>query len=122
MSASPSYDPAAQFARLSELATANIEMMREANAVMAEGLRDITQEMASLAQISMDSAAAAGKAALAARSLQAVVAVHTDYTRASLERLKAHATRLGEMSLKLLTDSFGPLRSRATAAIMKKAG
>jgi phasin family protein len=117
----PSFDPAVQLTKLNHIAAANLDLMRQANIALLKGMGHISREIACLSKASFESAAEAGKAALAAKSLRDVVAVNADYTRMALERLSADTARLGEMGLRVMTDAFAPIRGRVTASVMKKA-
>lgn len=94
---------------------ANLDALVQASAVFTKGVEEFSKEMASLARTSLDTSAAATRAAFAAKTVKDVVEVQTDFTRTSLETLLANWARFGELGVRLATDTASPLAARANA-------
>ena len=103
---------------------ANLEAFVQANKLFTTGIETLSKEVVSLAQSSLESSTAATKAMFAAKTIKDVVELQTDFAKTSFEKLVANSTKIGEMTVKLATDSAAPIGARVTAAsekVMKKA-
>lgn len=103
---------------------ANLEAFVQANKLFTSGIESLSKEVVSLAQSSLESSTAATKAMFAAKTLKDVVELQADFAKTSFEKMVANSTKLGEMTVKLATDSAAPIGARVTAAsekVMKKA-
>ena len=103
---------------------ANLEAFVQANKLFTSGIETLSKEVVSLAQSSLESSTAATKAMFAAKTIKDVVELQTDFAKTSFEKLVANSTKIGEMTVKLATDSAAPIGARVTAAsekAMKKA-
>ena len=109
------YDEIAAFGK------ANIDALLQANSVFTKGVEEFSKEFISLTQAQMESAAAAAKAILAAKTLKDVVELNAEFTKSHFDTMMANSTKLGELGAKLATDSFAPIRARVTAAVEKAA-
>jgi len=98
---------------------ANLEAFVQANTLFAKGIESLSKEVVSLAQSSLESSTAATKAIFAAKTLKDVVELQADFAKTSFEKLVANSTKIGEMTVKLATDSAAPLGARVTAASEK---
>jgi phasin family protein len=98
---------------------ANLEAFVQANTLFAKGIESLSKEVVSLAQSSLESSTAATKAIFAAKTLKDVVELQADFAKTSFEKLVANSTKLGEMTVKLATDSTAPIGARVTAASEK---
>lgn len=96
---------------------ANLDAFIQANAVLAKGFEEISREVLGLAQASFESATAATKAILAAKTLKDVVELNADFTKSQYETLVANSTKLGEMAVKLATETAAPISARVTHAV-----
>jgi phasin family protein len=98
---------------------ANLEAFVQANTLFAKGIESLSKEVVSLAQSSLESSTAATKAMFAAKTLKDVVELQADFAKTSFEKMVANSTKLGEMTVKLATDSAAPIGARVTAASEK---
>lgn len=101
------------------ISKANLDALVQANKVFAKGVEDISKEVLSLTQSSIESAATAAKAIFAAKTLKDVVELNTAFTRTHFDQLVANSTKLSEMSVKLATDAFAPITARVNGAVEK---
>jgi len=98
---------------------ANLEAFVQANKLFTSGIETLSKEVVSLAQSSLESSTAATKAMFAAKTIKDVVELQTDFAKTSFEKLVANSTKIGEMTVKLATDSAAPIGARVTAASEK---
>lgn len=103
------------FDEITTFGQANIDALIQTNAVFTRGVEELSKEIANLAQTSLETGAAAAKATFAAKTVKDVVAVQTDFTKTSLEKLFANWARFGELGVKLATETASPLAARANA-------
>jgi phasin family protein len=94
---------------------ANLEAFVQANTLFAKGIEELSKEVVSLAQSSLESSTAATKAIFAAKTLKDVVELQADFAKTSFEKLVANSTKLGELTVKIATDSAAPIGARVTA-------
>jgi phasin family protein len=104
---------------LTAISKANIDALVRANQVFAKGVEEISKEMLSLTQSSLESAATAAKAIFGAKTLKDVVELNADFTRTHFDKLVSNSTKLGEMSVKLATDTLAPITARVNVAVEK---
>jgi hypothetical protein len=97
----------------------NIDALIQANQVFAKAMEEMGKEIAALAQAELERVAAASREALAAKSVEEVLKVQTDFATASLKRLLATSTKLGELNVKLATDTVVPITTKVTTALEK---
>jgi len=98
---------------------ANLEAFVQANTLFAKGVEELSKEVVSLAQSSLETSTAATKAIFAAKTLKDVIELQADFAKTSFEKLVANSTKLGELTVKLATDSAAPIGARVTAASEK---
>ena len=96
---------------------ANLDAFVEANSIFVKGVEEISKELLSLTRSSVEQAAAAASAILAAKTLKDVVELNTDFAKTQYEKLIANTTRIGELSVKLATESSAPLTARANRVV-----
>jgi phasin family protein len=104
------------FKEMFALHQANIEALFQANTVLANGFQEVGKHVATLIQVECERAAAAGNAALAAKSVPDAITVNTDYAKVGLEQLMANTTTLRELGIKVAQDAVAPIRARVTVA------
>jgi phasin family protein len=99
----------------------NIDALTRTNQVFIKAIQEIGKEVAALTQAELERAAAATRAALAAKTFREVVEVQTAFATASIERLLNTSTKLGELNVKLATDTAVPITTKVSAALEKAA-
>jgi phasin family protein len=114
--------PAGIFAGYEELAGLgheNFAAVLRANAAFSEGMEAIGKEVMGYARNSLENAAEAATALLAAKTLEDLVQLNSDFAKASFERMVARSTRLSEMSVKMANEALAPLGDRVEATFQK---
>ena len=96
---------------------ANFEALAQAQSVFAKGFQEISKELVAQAQSHLESNAAGSKSAFAAKTFKDAAEINVDGAKASIERLVAGATRLGELSMEVSSKAMTPVASRAAAAV-----
>jgi phasin family protein len=112
------------FEDITAFGKANLEAFVQANQLFAKGFESLSKEVVSLAQSSLESSTAATKAMFAAKTLKEAAELQADFAKTSFEKMVANSTKIGELTVKLATDSAAPIGARVTAAsekIVKKA-
>ena len=100
------------YEELTAFGKANIEALVEANSIFVKGVEEISKEVFSLTRSSLEHAAAATSAILAAKTLQDLVELNADFAKSQYEKLLANSTRIGELTVKLATESSAPITAR----------
>ncbi len=103
------------FDDLATFGQANFDALVQANALFTKGVEEFSKEIAGAARTSLETSAAAARAAFAAKTVKDVIEVQTDFTKTSFEKLVANWARFGELGMKLATDAASPLAARANA-------
>ena len=103
------------FDDLATFGQANFDALVQANALFTKGVEEFSKEIAGAARLSLETSAAAARAAFAAKTVKDVIEVQTDFTKTSFEKLVANWARFGELGVKLATDTASPLAARANA-------
>jgi phasin family protein len=114
--------PAGVFAgyeELADLGRENFAAVLRANAALTEGMEAIGKEVMGYARNSLENAAEAATALLAAQTFEDLVQVNSDFARASFERLVARSTKLSEMGVKVANEALAPLGDRVEATFQK---
>jgi phasin family protein len=98
---------------------ANLDAFIQANQVFAKGIEELSKEVMSLTQVSLENAAAAAKAIFQAKSIKDVVELNADYTKTSFDKFVANSTKLSELGVKVATDALAPVTARVNVAVSK---
>jgi phasin family protein len=101
---------------MQKLSKENLEACIQASTIMAKGMQELGREWTAYLQESMDRSAAAAKALMAARTMQEVVSLQSDWVKASLDKLLAEATKLSEQTVKVTNEAMEPISARLSVA------
>jgi len=105
------------YAELADLGRANLAAVLRANAALAEGMGAIGKEVMTYARNSLETAAEAATALLAAKTLEDLAQLNSDFAKSSFERLVTRSTKLSEMGVKVANEAMAPLGDRVEAAL-----
>jgi phasin family protein len=94
----------------------NLEAFVQANTLFAKGAQEISKEYLAHAQEHLQAAATAGQAAFKAKNPQDAFQLNVETAKAGFEKLVATSTKLSEMSVKLATEAFAPVKARLEVA------
>jgi phasin family protein len=111
------------FDKITEYHKANYDALMKSHAALVAGFEQISKEVVTLTQASLESAAAATKAALAVKTLADLMSLQADYGKTSFEKLVADSTKLGELGVKVANEAIAPVSARVneTVAFVRKA-
>jgi phasin family protein len=104
---------------MQKLSKENVEACLQASTIIAKGMQELGREWTAYLQESLERAAAATKALMAARTMQEVVALQSDWVKGSLDKLVAEATKLSEQTVKVTNEAMEPISARLTVAAEK---
>jgi phasin family protein len=112
-SAYRSYDEFSKFQR------ENWEAFVAASQIFAKGAEGISKAWMSFTQDAVESAAAASKALIGAKTLREVVDVQNDFAKGSFDKFVAESTKLSEATVKVVNEAAEPLTARLNLAAEK---
>ncbi len=107
------------YEELADLGRENFAAVLRANAALTEGFEAIGKEVMGYARNSLENAAEAAAALLAAKTFEDVVQLNTDFAKASFERMVERSTKLSEMGVKVANEALAPLGDRVGATFQK---
>ena len=107
------------YAELTDLGRENFAAVLRANAAFTEGMEAIGKEVMAYARNSLETAAGAATALLAAQTLEDVVQLNSDFAKASFDRMIAGSTKLSEMGVKVANEALAPIGDRVEATLQK---
>ena len=107
------------YEELADLGRENFAAVWRANAAFSEGMEAIGKEVMGYARNSLENAAEAATALLAARTFEDLVQLNSDFAKASFERMVARSTKLSEMGVKVANEALTPLGDRVEATFRK---
>jgi phasin family protein len=105
------------YEELADLGRENLAALSRANAALTEGMEAIGKEIVAYARESLETAAEAATALLAAKTLEDLVQFNGDFAKTSFERMIAGSTKLSEMGMKVAAEALSPLGDRVEATL-----
>lgn len=96
-----------------------VDAVAQAGTIFSKGLQDIGKLVLGLAQVSVEEGVAASQQLLAAKTLRELVDVQSAVAKQQFDRLLSESSRLSDLSVKLVEESFAPLTERVTATVEK---
>ncbi|MDD3838183.1 MAG: TIGR01841 family phasin [Phenylobacterium sp.] len=97
----------------------NVEAVIASATAAAKGAETLGAQTAAFAKTSVENQVAAAKSLAAAKSVQEVIELQTNYARTALETYLAELNRWGETVTASMKDSVQPINERVTAAVEK---
>lgn len=96
-----------------------MQVMVKAGGIFAKGAEDIGKAYFDLAKVTAESGVEATKAVLAAKTINDVVDVQSDYAKESFDTFVAEGTKISELSLKVANETFEPIKAQVQATVEK---
>lgn len=109
----------AAFQAYEEAVSSAKDAVAQAGTIFSKGLQDIGKLVLGLAQASVEEGVAASQQLLAAKTLRELVDVQSAVAKQQFDRLLGESSRLSDLSVKLVEESFAPLTERVTATVEK---
>lgn len=85
--------------------------------ILAKGAEALSKEYFAFAQHTAEANSEAAKALLAAKSVNELVQLQSEFLRVSLDKSVDEGSKLSEMSFKIASEAFEPLQKQMTAAV-----
>ncbi|QQP91110.1 phasin family protein [Skermanella sp. TT6] len=98
---------------------ANVDALIQAGTVLAKGFEELGKRALAYSQSSLESGAAAGKAAMSVKTVRDLVDLQSSYTKSTLDTALAESAKLSELSVKVANEAFQPINARLNATIEK---
>ncbi|WP_192499017.1 phasin family protein [Skermanella pratensis] len=98
---------------------ANVDALIQAGTVLAKGFEELSKRTLAYSQSSLESGAAAGKAALGVKTVRDLVDLQSSYTKSTLDTALAESAKMSELSVKVANEAFQPINARLNATIEK---
>ncbi len=89
-----------------------IEAFIKSSTILAKGMEDIIRTAASMSQSAAETQAELAKQIMGAKTLNDLTAAQNRIAQANFQELMASATKLSEMSVKVLNESIAPLSNQ----------
>ncbi|UEM01986.1 phasin family protein [Skermanella rosea] len=98
---------------------ANVDALIQAGTVLAKGFEELGKRALAYSQSSLESGAAASKAAMSVKTVRDLVDLQSSYTKSTLDTALAESAKLSELSVKVANEAFQPINARLNATIEK---
>lgn len=112
----------ALFKGYDEVATlnkANVDAVVKASDVLGKGIESLGRELIDFTQAQLETTVETGKKLFAARTVNELLDLQTEYARASLDRLLAESAKVTEMGVKVANEALAPIQSQTNATVEK---
>ena len=95
----------------------NVEAVMKSGQILATGWQDLTRQMTSAAQASMDDAMAAFRAMAGIRTVKEAVDLQATLARSAMEKALSQTGQVAQTSFKLAGEAMAPIASRVSLAV-----
>lgn len=95
----------------------SVEAVIASATTASKGFEELNALAAGYAKKSVEDSMSAAKALASAKSVQEVIEIHSDYTKASLEAYLAEVNKVSDHVSSMMKDSLKPLNERFAAAV-----
>ncbi len=102
-----------------DIGTQYSDACTKSNAILMKGFEDIMGTVMSLAQSSAEKQAAFMKEALSSKTINEFAEVQNKIAQANFDDIMSGATKISEISVKVLTDSAEPVNAHFTKTMQK---
>ena len=97
----------------------NFEALAKSSQILATGLQDIGQTVATAAKASMDETITTFKAMSSVKSVKEAMDLQSALLRTSLEKAVSHTSQITDSSMKLSEQAIAPITARVSLATEK---
>ncbi len=97
----------------------NMDAYVLSSTVVAQGFEALGKEVITYTQAAMEASMAAAQALVAAKTLEEVIELQTEYSRNSIDSMVAESAKLTDLSIALAHDALEPLQTRVTVTVEK---
>jgi phasin family protein len=104
---------------MQKLSKDNFDAYIQASTIVAKGVQELGLAWTAYVQECVERSAAATKALMSARSLQEIVSLQSEWTKASLDKFIAETTKLSKQTVKVTNEAMEPINTRLSVAAEK---
>ena len=104
---------------MQKLSKENLEACIQCSTIIAKGMQELGREWTAYLQESMERSATAAKALMAARTMQEILTLQSDWLKASLDKMVAEATKMSEQTVKVTNEAMEPISARLSVTAEK---
>lgn len=97
----------------------NIEAFIKSGTIFAKGMEDIIRTAASLSQNAAEKQAELAKQIMGAKTLNELTSAQNKIAQANFQEFMSNATRLSEMSVKVLNESIAPINNQMAKSMSR---
>ena len=98
---------------------ASVDAFSEAGKIYVKGVEDLTAEWFAFSKLVIEGNVAASQEALGAKTLQDAVELQSKQIRKASDDFMSQTAKMGELSAKIVQDSFNPINALMTDAVQK---
>ncbi len=109
----------AQFDQITQEATALTDAMSKSYGIMAKGYENLVRTTMEISQTAAEKQAALAKEIMSCTSVNELADMQSKIAQTSFEDFMSGATKISEMSTKLLTESAAPMSEQMNKAMQK---
>lgn len=110
---------AQQFEHITALGKGNVEAMVQSSTIMAKGCEEISKNLWSWMQNSVEQSMVTGKQALAVKTLRELVDLQTNFARQVMDQSMNETTKITEISTRLTSQALEPINQRVSEFVEK---
>jgi phasin family protein len=102
---------------LFSFAQGNLEAITRSGQILATGMQDMTQTIATSSKATLEDTVSTMKAMAAVKSIKEAMDLQTALMRSTLERAVSQTSKLTDSSMKLSEQAMAPISARVTLAV-----
>ncbi len=95
---------------------ANVEAFVKSGQIFATGMQDLSKQIATSAQASLDEAMNTFRAMTSVKSIKEAVELQTTLARSAVEKAMTQTSQMADASMKLAEQAIAPIAGRMTVA------
>ena len=107
----------AQFEKAAAMGKDNVEAVVQSSTIVAKGCEEISKNLWSWMQNSMEQGMAASRQALNVKTLRELVDLQTSFMRSWIDQSMTETTRLTEISTRVAGSAFEPINQRVNEMV-----
>ena len=95
----------------------NMEALMKVSAIWFKGVQDINKEVTTLANTSLEQGINASKQILGCKTVEEVIAVHSDLAKTNYDKVVTESRKLNDMGIKLAENTTAPIAVRVNETV-----
>ncbi len=98
---------------------ANVDAVVKASTVLGKGFESLGRELMDFAQAQFETSVETSRKLFAAKSVNELLGLQTEYARASLDTLLTESAKVTEMGVKVANEALAPIQTQTSATVEK---